>query len=216
MVQTFLPFADFDHSARSIDPKRLSKQRVESYQILCILQDLAFLSEHLEIPRPTPISYDTDYAWIRQVVKEYKKQSYRFTVLKSEDNSYTQVDMTNTDTKFLQAQGEKEGFRVVTLGFGVYHPIVHMWIGYDNALRAYINAHINEWVERGNQNNMRTYSVPETYERPGWTNNPTYHQNHRAALLQKELTRNEKPWYQDRPDFIEAGPFDDYAWVRDY
>ena len=34
LVQTFLPFADFEASARSLDQKRLGKQRVECIQVL--------------------------------------------------------------------------------------------------------------------------------------------------------------------------------------
>jgi hypothetical protein len=33
-VQTFLPYASFEQSARSLDPKRLGKQRVECIQVL--------------------------------------------------------------------------------------------------------------------------------------------------------------------------------------
>ena len=33
-VQTFLPYADFEESARALDPKRLGKQRVECIQVL--------------------------------------------------------------------------------------------------------------------------------------------------------------------------------------
>jgi len=33
-VQTFLPYADFERSARALDPKRLGKQRVEVIQIV--------------------------------------------------------------------------------------------------------------------------------------------------------------------------------------
>lgn len=33
-MQTFLPFADFEASARSLDPKRLGKQRVETIQVV--------------------------------------------------------------------------------------------------------------------------------------------------------------------------------------
>jgi hypothetical protein len=33
-VQTFLPFADFEHSARVLDQKRLGKQRVECIQVV--------------------------------------------------------------------------------------------------------------------------------------------------------------------------------------
>jgi hypothetical protein len=33
-MQTFLPYADFARSARSLDPRRLGKQRVEALQVL--------------------------------------------------------------------------------------------------------------------------------------------------------------------------------------
>jgi hypothetical protein len=33
-VQTFLPYPDFERSARALDPKRLGKQRVETLQVL--------------------------------------------------------------------------------------------------------------------------------------------------------------------------------------
>ena len=33
-MQTFLPYADFEQSARVLDPKRLGKQRVECIQVL--------------------------------------------------------------------------------------------------------------------------------------------------------------------------------------
>ena len=33
-MQTFLPYADFEQSARSLDTKRLGKQRVECIQVL--------------------------------------------------------------------------------------------------------------------------------------------------------------------------------------
>jgi hypothetical protein len=33
-VQTFLPYADFERSARALDPRRLGKQRVECIQVV--------------------------------------------------------------------------------------------------------------------------------------------------------------------------------------
>jgi hypothetical protein len=36
-IQTFLPYADYEKSAESLDNKRLGKQRVETYQILRVL-----------------------------------------------------------------------------------------------------------------------------------------------------------------------------------
>jgi hypothetical protein len=37
-VQTFLPYADFDQTARALDDRRLGKQRVEAMQILNVLE----------------------------------------------------------------------------------------------------------------------------------------------------------------------------------
>ena len=36
-MQTFLPYEDFRESVRSLDDKRLGKQRVEAYQIISAL-----------------------------------------------------------------------------------------------------------------------------------------------------------------------------------
>ena len=38
-MQTFLPYSDFERSAKTLDYKRLGKQRVEAYQILQALSD---------------------------------------------------------------------------------------------------------------------------------------------------------------------------------
>lgn len=38
-MQTFLPYADFEKSAKCLDYRRLGKQRVEAYQILQTLAD---------------------------------------------------------------------------------------------------------------------------------------------------------------------------------
>ena len=36
-MQTFLPYADFEKSARCLDPRRLGKQRVEAYTLLKVM-----------------------------------------------------------------------------------------------------------------------------------------------------------------------------------
>jgi hypothetical protein len=38
-MQTFLPFKDFDQSAKALDNKRLNKQILEGYQILKVLSN---------------------------------------------------------------------------------------------------------------------------------------------------------------------------------
>lgn len=45
-MQTFLPFADFDQSAAVLDPRRLNKQRVETFQILRAITDDTYGWQH--------------------------------------------------------------------------------------------------------------------------------------------------------------------------
>jgi hypothetical protein len=45
-MQTFLPFPDFDETARSLDAKRLGKQRVEALQIVRALTRPAYGWQH--------------------------------------------------------------------------------------------------------------------------------------------------------------------------
>lgn len=40
-MQTFLPYANYVQSAKVLDMKRLGKQRVEGYQILCCLLEIS-------------------------------------------------------------------------------------------------------------------------------------------------------------------------------
>lgn len=44
-MQTFLPYPDFEGSVAALDDRRLGKQRVEAFQILCALGDAWALRE---------------------------------------------------------------------------------------------------------------------------------------------------------------------------
>lgn len=101
--------------------------------------------------------------------------------------------------------------RVVKLGFA-NHPAVRMWFWHTDALKDYINAHIDEWISRGYKNTMNRYEVPKEYEKPQWTLDEEFHRHHRAALLEKEIDRKEKTWYAVKEEFIGAGKFTGYVW----
>lgn len=45
-MQTFMPYDDFRRSLACLDTKRLGKQRVEAYQILCALFDTTYGWQH--------------------------------------------------------------------------------------------------------------------------------------------------------------------------
>jgi hypothetical protein len=110
-MQTFLPYADFDATARCLDDRRLGKQRVEAMQILNVLD------------------------------------------------------------------GRTRGWR--------NHPAVLMWRGYEDALRLYMNACINEWVRRGRRNNMSLANITEA-TMPHWLGDERVHSAYRAMLRRKD------------------------------
>jgi hypothetical protein len=99
---------------------------------------------------------------------------------------------------------------LMLLGY-VHHPAVLMWLGHQAALEEYLDIHIQEWIDRGYDNTLPRYPNRGAC-RPKWTTTTEHHQNHRAALLDKEITRQEPSWYQEKEDFIAAGPFSGYVW----
>jgi hypothetical protein len=98
------------------------------------------------------------------------------------------------------------------MGFST-HPIVEMWFGYEDALKEYINAHIQEWIKRGYKNTMKIYGV-KAKRYPHWVYWEHFHDNHRGALIAKEIDRDEKIWYQEKDDFVKSSKFLDYIWVK--
>lgn len=67
-----------------------------------------------------------------------------------------------------------------------HHPAVKMWQGYPDALTAYMNACIYEWIRRGYRNTMQIHHVLPSYQVPPWLGDPAFHSAHRAALLFKD------------------------------
>lgn len=65
------------------------------------------------------------------------------------------------------------------------HPTVKMWIGFENALKLYVNTCIIIWKERGFNNNMRLLRIKEKIIYPQWLGNQEFHASHRSNLLRK-------------------------------
>jgi hypothetical protein len=231
MVQTFLTHPDYTISARWLDNRRLCKQRSEALQILNLLEDLTVISKQFSLPPPSPATFPVS---TRDIVQAYRAWPYRYLQLKTTQYPLTSHDQAIIDTYQLTTTSyvpvplavadsirgyEQRAIRVITLQYAT-NPIIKMWMGFEGSLKEYINAHIDAWIERKNKsgkkktNNMMRYSVNPGQPRPPWTLDPRIHQNHRAALMDKELTRNEEPWYQLKPEFMaEQGKFVDYIWI---
>jgi hypothetical protein len=67
------------------------------------------------------------------------------------------------------------------------HPAVLMWIGHEEALRAYFNAVSREWIRRGYEHNLGLFKLRrEEYEKPKWlTDDYRLILSHRSNLVRK-------------------------------
>lgn len=76
-MQTFLPYSDFDESARCLDSKRLGKQRVECKQICLTLYGASLGWRHHPITRMWSGHIDAlcDYWWA--ITREWLRRGYR-------------------------------------------------------------------------------------------------------------------------------------------
>lgn len=71
------------------------------------------------------------------------------------------------------------------------HPAVKMWRGYEEALKVYMNACIDEWVARGYKNSMEFAKVDnKNFVLPPWIGNENFHDSHKSNLLRKDPS-----WY---------------------
>lgn len=66
------------------------------------------------------------------------------------------------------------------------HPATRMWEGFDDALAAYTNAAIREWVRRGYRNSMEALPERVSFDLPPWFGTEDFHASHRSNLLRKD------------------------------
>lgn len=80
MVNTFLPFPDFQASAKCLDKLRLNKQITEAVQILSILENVDLLSKYYNLGKMPTGTKCSDYLdaikWFRAVCSTYAKSGY--------------------------------------------------------------------------------------------------------------------------------------------
>jgi hypothetical protein len=79
---------------------------------------------------------------------------------------------------------EKKRKGLKTTGW-VHHPIVHMWYGYEQALKYYINVMIQEWVKRGFVNNMHIHKITKIPAMPWFVKCQPINWSHQASLIRK-------------------------------
>lgn len=79
------------------------------------------------------------------------------------------------------------------------HPVTLMWTGYESALQMYQNVTIQEWIDRGYNNNM-SFEEFDTDDliMPEWLGHEQFHQSHRSNLLRKDFEYYSE--FFDEPD----------------
>jgi len=68
-----------------------------------------------------------------------------------------------------------------------HHPCVKMWKDYPHALQIYMNACIDEWVDRGFKNTMAKAKIDSFTVLPPWIGNSLLHDTHKSNLLRKDV-----------------------------
>lgn len=158
-------------------------------------------------PPPQRLSYDEKYEILKDGSILYENKKYpKFSLVLPGDNFFS-------------------------MGFAM-HPITLMFLHHPESLKLYINAHLDEFLARGGKKETvkRSCKIDKTVDEvdhPIWTLDSSFHLNHKAALLTKEISRNEPKHYIYFKDFREAynyyldipptckteGEFKHYIWV---
>jgi len=86
------------------------------------------------------------------------------------------------------------------------HPIVKMWKGYENTLLEYKNVMIQEWIDRGYNNNMRMETNIEPRIYPPWLGDENLHASYRSNLLKKDYEYYSQYNWKEKPGM-------DYIWI---
>jgi hypothetical protein len=68
------------------------------------------------------------------------------------------------------------------------HPIVKMWVSYEDALKFYYNCCVIEWISRNYRNTMPLMNIPcvQEIDFPPWIGDDRFHASHRSNLLRKD------------------------------
>ena len=88
----------------------------------------------------------------------------------------------------------------------INHPAVQMWFDYPDALCEYYNTVLDEWMDRGYNNNMPYREPKQPIEMPNWFGFEPFHRTHRSMLVYK----NSDYYYP----IFKIPPIYGYVWPR--
>lgn len=77
------------------------------------------------------------------------------------------------------------GDTIFSMGFS-HHPIVKIWVGFEDALRSYTNFCIEEWVDRGFSNTMKKFTISSKFQLPWWVYSEPVILAYKSNLIRKD------------------------------
>jgi hypothetical protein len=108
----------------------------------------------------------------------------------------------------------KKDEKIVTFTGYANHAIIRMWIGYEDSLKLYINAHLQAWLSGVNKSGKPRQSMRKPFttitggelnelyvNHPWWKEFKYLHYAHRSSLYRKEVARNEPIFYKGNSMF---------------
>lgn len=131
-MQTFLSYKSYKRTAKTLDYRRLGKQRIEARDILYLC---------------------------------HRRKG---------DDRRVQFNKSNKQAEYLWKRYRN-------------HPAVLMWENNINSLKLYYNTIVQEWVDRGYNNNLELFIIRGKIKHPDWLGNSKFHSLHRANLLRKNF-----------------------------
>jgi len=211
MVNTFITVpGNFRETAKSLDNSRLNKQCTEAMQIINILVGFRIAEKFLSLP-PFPIHQETS--------KEERERYIDHLWTKMKEKSFSTIEYTTDGRMFGHTDNLKnrvfEESTFFSAGFNK-HPATVAWLGFTDGLMYYTNCCLQEWMDRGYQNNRPLYSLHYQDEKdiplPKWTFDDEVILHIRSTLVEKELTspfrgktiRYEPLHYSLMPEFISS------------
>ena len=117
-MQTFLPYADYDESARTLDDRRLGKQRVEALQIVRALTRETYGWKHHPVVKMWSGSEEALAAYALAMCREWRRRGFADTV---EETVLADVALAGVTTVRSQAELASEGLLPAWLGDDSVH-----------------------------------------------------------------------------------------------
>jgi hypothetical protein len=201
----------FRNSAKHFDDKRLGNQRREAWQLYKTVRRLEYArklfrtNNTLNITRRIKTAQNRGYFFMWKEERGAWYRTYNKPIVLGFADKWSRDGhhILYKDQKYKESEICLPKDILLTGGY-MSHPATTMWIGYSDALLAYLCDHIDEWIDRGRANTMKI-DRPQNFDLPAWCQDIDVIVSHRGRLCEKLPDHYLTIW----PD---VAPRNNYIW----